>query len=86
MSQKLERIRDLLAVLEAQQQLRRQEYGFAIGMHGGVLVEKAGHARGLWRYDTKGYGWTPSGYNQPICHYPTAEAAVRHMLVTIAVH
>jgi hypothetical protein len=33
---------------------------------GGIVIERRGHVRGIWRCLDGSFAWTPSGYNEPI--------------------
>lgn len=58
--------------------LKSRGYNFSI--MGGVLVEREGHARGLWRCAGTGFSWTPAGYNEPVHWAEDVEAALRYTL------
>lgn len=68
----------LLVKLQANDGLRAGGYEFSV--LGGVLVERAGHARGLWRCGAKGFSWTPAGYNEPVYWAPDADVALQFTL------
>ena len=72
----------LLVTLQKNDVLRLRGYEFS--MLGGVLVERAGHARGLWRCGQRGFSWTPAGYNEPIHWVEDVEAAVRFTLTVLS--
>ncbi|MGQ0672407.1 MAG: hypothetical protein ACT4N2_05940 [Hyphomicrobium sp.] len=70
---------NLLNMLQNQQHLL--DRGFTFSMEGaGLLVEKSGHARGLWRLWPGGFSWTPAGYNEPVHSVPDASAALLYTL------
>jgi hypothetical protein len=72
----------LLKMLHDNEVLRERGYEFSI--LGGVLVEREGHARGLWRCGTRGFSWTPAGYNEPQEWLDDAEQALRYTLFVLA--
>jgi hypothetical protein len=74
----LEQKQRLLAKLLENAELRSRGYNFTIA--GGVLVEREGHARGLWRCSGIGFSWTPAGYNEPVHWVEDVEGAVRYTL------
>lgn len=69
---------DLIALLDSCEDLKARGYEFSI--LGGVLVEREGHARGVWRCSRSGFSWTPAGYNEPVHWAEDAEAAVAYTL------
>jgi hypothetical protein len=67
-----------LDTLSSDQEL--QERGYSFFTMGGVLVEREGHARGIWRCTGNGFSWTPAGYNEPIHWVADADAAASYTL------
>ena len=74
-------LQELLALLQEHGALQLRGYQFSL--LGGVLVEREGHAKGLWRCGHKGFSWTPAGYNEPVHWADDATAAVRHTLTVL---
>lgn len=72
----------LLVTLQEHESLRQRGYEFT--MMGGILVEREGHARGLWRCGPRGFSWTPAGYNEPTHWVEDAEAAIQFTLTVLA--
>jgi hypothetical protein len=83
-SQKLEKLKSLHALLDRNEPLKGRGYRFEVGLNGGILVERAGHVRGLWRFDPKGYSWTPAGYNVPVCWVGDAATATHYTQEVLA--
>jgi hypothetical protein len=81
MTKKLEA--DLAARLETLELLKLKGYSATALEEGGVLLERWGHARGIWQLQEKGFSWTPAGYNLPLCVVDDIEAAVQFTLITI---
>jgi hypothetical protein len=71
----------LLDMLHDNEVLRERGYDFSI--LGGVLVERDGHARGVWRCGPRGFSWTPAGYNEPKEWVADAEQALRYTLLVL---
>ena len=46
------------------------------GEQGGLVIERRGHVRGVWRCMDGGLAWTPAGYNEPVHVADSVEAAV----------
>ena len=76
-----EDLQELLALLQEHEVLRLRGYQFSLLV--GILVERAGHAKGLWRCGRNGFSWTPAGYNEPVHWVENAEAAVRYTLTAL---
>ncbi len=74
--------RKLLDMLEKHEVLRLRGYEFS--MMEGILVERLGHARGLWRCGRRGFSWTPAGYNEPTEWVDDADAAVRYTVIVLS--
>ena len=72
--------------LEAQEALKLRGYTATALPEGGVLIDRWGHARGLWHFSPKGFSWTPAGYNEPVCRVDDVEEAVRHTLLVLDNH
>jgi hypothetical protein len=81
MTKKLEA--ELADRLESLELLKLKGYSAHPLEEGGVLLERWGHARGIWQLQAKGFSWTPAGYNAPLCYVDDVEAAVRFTIVTI---
>jgi hypothetical protein len=58
--------RELLTAME--QLLIGNPRGLTIiqGDCGGIVIERRGHVRGIWRCLDGSFAWTPSGYNEPV--------------------
>lgn len=74
-------IETLLGLLASNEALGRKGLQFTRAC--GILVERGGHARGLWRRETKTFSWTPAGYNEPTYWAESPEAAVEHTLTVL---
>ena len=74
---------ELAKRLEALELLKLKGYSATPLDDGGVLLDRWGHARGIWQFGDKGWSWTPAGYNEALCHVDDTEAAVRFMLLKI---
>lgn len=72
----------LLQALQEHELLRQK--GYECTILGGVLIERAGHARGLWRCNSRGFDWTPAGYNEPVHWVDDVEAAVLYTLKVLS--
>jgi hypothetical protein len=48
------------------------------GEQGGVVIERRGHVRGIWRCLGGEFAWTPAGYNEPVHEAADIEAAVAY--------
>lgn len=81
-----ERELELLGLLQSHEILRLRGFSFVMGPEGGVVIDRWGHVRGIWRFKDGHFGWTPPSYNSPVHWVATAEAAVRYTLVTLAVN
>jgi hypothetical protein len=53
------------------------------GDHGGVVVQRRGHVRGIWRCMNGVYGWTPAGYGEPTHKAADLDAAVYYTTTII---
>lgn len=71
----------LIGLLARNAALNNKGLTFSLGC--GVLVERRGHARGVWRCERDQYSWTPAGYNQPTFWAESAQAAVDHTLAIL---
>lgn len=80
-TEKLEMLRDRLAEHEI---LRLRGYAITIGPCGGVIIDRRGHVRGIWRYNGEKYSWTPAGYSEATHWSNDVDGAVRHTLVVLA--
>ncbi|MBL8567349.1 MAG: hypothetical protein JNM89_16690 [Hyphomicrobiaceae bacterium] len=59
-------------------------YQFLLAPKGGVLIERRGHARGIWKHDGERFNWTPMGYTEPTHFADDVAAAVRYTLVVLS--
>ncbi len=50
----------------------------AAGDHGGVVIARRGHVRGIWRCMNGHFGWTPAGYGEPTYTATDLDAAVQY--------
>jgi hypothetical protein len=66
--------------------LRLKGYSVNVEPRGGVIIDRAGHVRGIWHYRWLCYHWTPAGYNQATYAAPVAEAAESYTLQTLDIH
>ncbi|MCB1504418.1 MAG: hypothetical protein KDJ47_05515 [Hyphomicrobiaceae bacterium] len=76
---------ELLELLCKHEVLRLRGYSFAIGPKGGVVIDRWGHVRGMWRYKNDRFSWTPASHTSSVHWSEDAEAAVRYTLVALTV-
>lgn len=55
-----------------------------VGDCGGVLIERRGHMRGIWRCMDGVLAWTPAGYNEPVHIAADVGAAVAYTSAVIS--
>lgn len=75
---------ELRARLLRHEVLRQRGYAFDSSPGGGVIVERRGHALGVWRHDGRRFSWTELGYAEPTHWADGVEAAERYTLVVLA--
>ena len=56
---------ELLARLQALLSGNAMGLSAILGDHGGILIERRGHMRGIWRCIGGTFAWTLAGYNEP---------------------
>lgn len=76
---------ELLERLQVHEILRLRGYAFVHGPHGGVVVDRHGHVRGIWHHDGKRYAWAPSSNTHATHWADDVDAAVRYTLIVISV-
>lgn len=74
---------ELLELLCKHEVLRLRGYSFVLGPQGGVVIDRWGQVRGIWRFEHDRYAWTPAGHTRPQHWAQDAESAVRYTLVTL---
>ena len=57
---------ELLARLQALLSGNAMGLSAILGDHGGILIERRGHMRGIWRCIGGTFSWTLAGYNEPV--------------------
>ena len=75
--------RDLLALLQPIVQAHQAGEGAVVGDHGGAVIERRGHMRGIWRCMGGTFAWTPAGYNEPTHQVPDLDAALSYTQTVI---
>lgn len=70
--------RALLVLLQPIIQGHQSGQAVSMGESGGVVIERRGHVRGIWRCMTETFAWTPAGYNEPTYHAADLDHAVRY--------
>lgn len=79
----LDREGELQEQLQRHEVLRLRGYTFALGPQGGLIVERWGHVRGVWRHDGERFAWTPASYAEPMHWAEDAASAVRYTIVML---
>jgi len=74
---------NLFSRLERHEVLRARGYSFVLEPCGGIVIDRWGHVRGIWRHKASRYAWTPASHTEPTHWAADAEAAVRYTLVVI---
>ncbi len=79
-----ENYRSLIEHLARHEVLWLRGYQFTISPMGGVVIERRGHARGVWKHHGERFAWTPLGYAEPTYFADDVDAAVRYTLVVLS--
>lgn len=70
----------LLEALMEQEMLLLKGFNFELADNIGVVVARGEHVRGLWRYQSGRFAWTPAGYYEATVHTKTMDDAVAFTL------
>jgi hypothetical protein len=73
----------LWQLLRQNEILRRNGYAVMFDEHGHVVIDRAGHVKGVWRAMDGVLAWSPAGYNEPLYKVADAKAAEHHTLVAL---
>lgn len=80
-----QRQEELLKALLSHEVLRLRGFNFSMCNIGGVVVDRRGHVRGLWREESDRLAWTPASHNGSTHSVEDVAAAVRFTLVVLSV-
>jgi hypothetical protein len=69
---------ELLSRLETLVRNHPRNLTIRLGDDGGVVIERRGHVRGIWRCMDGAFAWTPAGYNEPVHQASELVAAVAY--------
>lgn len=70
----------LIEALMEQEILVLKGFTFALEENIGVVVSRAEHVRGFWRYQSGRFAWTPAGYYEATVHAKVLDDAVAFTL------
>ena len=70
----------LLEKLMEQEHLILNGFHFELVDGIGIVVARAEHVRGFWRYQSDRYAWTPAGNHEPTLHAKVMDDAVAFTL------
>jgi hypothetical protein len=68
-------------LLQQNEVLQRNGYAVLFNEQGHVVIDRAGHVKGVWQAIDGVLAWTPAGYNEPLYKVADAKAAEQHTLV-----
>ena len=69
--------------LSANLELASRGYSVELNERGDLVIDRAGHVKGVWRSQFGVLEWTPAGYNGPIYRVANIDAAERHTLIAL---
>jgi len=73
----------LLEALRSHEDLRRR--GYTADLRGGrIIVERAGHFRGIWVKTADCFAWAAAGYNEPTFSTSSPAEALHHTVSELA--
>ena len=73
----------LLEALMEQETLILKGFNFELADNIGVVVSRGEHVRGLWRYQSGRYAWTPAGYYEATVHTKVLDDAIAFTLTLV---
>jgi len=76
--------RRLFGLLKKNETLKLKGYSLAYSRASGIVIDRAGHVRGIWDHDTKGYRWTSPGSSEPKFRTEDAKSALLYTVVVLA--
>lgn len=65
----------LLTKLQHQEKSRASGLDFNLELGSGIVVDHDGHVRGVWRFRTDRFEWTPAGYSVPTLAFANVDSA-----------
>ncbi len=75
---------ELFSLLKKNEVLRQKGFSLAFDQEGGVVIDRAGHVRGIWNHDDKSYAWVSPGNSEPKFRTEDARSAVLYTVVVLA--
>lgn len=73
----------LLAALNTDESFQARAYTASTGDTGGIVVERAGHVRGVWHHHGSEFFWAPAGSSSPTFRTASLQDAVTHTLTAL---
>lgn len=73
----------LLEALRSNSEIRR--HGYTADLRGGtIIIERAGHFRGIWVKNADCFAWAAAGYNEPTFSTSSLTEALHHTVSELA--
>ena len=76
--------RELFGLLQKNEVLRLKGFSLAHDQDGGIVIDRAGHVRGIWSHDAGSYAWVSPGSSEPRFRTSDAKSAVLYTVVVLA--
>lgn len=76
--------RELFGLLQKNAVLKTKGFSLAYDGDGSIVIDRAGHVRGIWSHDRKSYAWISPGNSEPRFRTEDVKSAVLYTVVVLA--